>query len=82
MIITLESGTRYTLNANNDAWVDDEGSCRLVGFQQADVQRVTLFTEDFLVDSQRAVGLCPVFSRGGEGGIFAVLTPVKKVEES
>jgi hypothetical protein len=81
--LKLTTGTTYKLDANNDTRdVPDEDSVRLVGFQQGYVQRVTLFVEDFHKDHQAAIGLCPVFSRGGEDGIFAVLTPVKEVIES
>jgi len=76
--IKLAHGITYAIDAENDTIDPDEGSVRLVGFQEGSVQRVKVFASDWRAAPDSALGLCPVFSRG-EGGMFAVVLPVVEV---
>lgn len=75
----------YTINyetgdvADQAFWKGDPA--RLLGFQESlDVQRVSLFFEDWVQGSnhQKAVGMYPVFVRNN-GSIYCLALPVESV---
>ncbi len=80
--IHLRYGPTFEIDSDNDTTDEEFGSIRLLGFQdEADVQRVNLFTDDWRKDPKSALGKFPVFSRG-EAGIFCMTIPVTIVRHN
>jgi hypothetical protein len=64
-------GPTFEIDENNDTHDDEYGTVRLVGFQDDEnVQRVSLFVDDWRKDPKSALGKYPVFSRGSKGIYF------------
>jgi hypothetical protein len=66
--IHLMYGPTFEIDENNDTTDEEYGDVRLVGFQNdADVQTVNLFVDDWRKEPQSALRKFPVFSRGARG---------------
>lgn len=66
--------------AQQDFWKGDPAS--LMGFQDLkDVQRVSLFADDFQLAPERAIGKFPVFVRA-DGSLYASQLAVASVHRS